>query len=319
MSGGEPKSNEELLEQSEGTTINGDTDEFPLPNAAAMESGASLIQIHPVVGRCGVQPLGIVTTIGRDKAADCFVQLDSVSRQHAKIERQETGVFRLTDLESTNGTFVNDVQVREWDLGPNDMIRCGGAILKVLPADDLEAQYHEVAYMMMTHDSMTGIFNRQYFDDMLKREAAAAARYKKSLSVLILDLDHFKAINDLHGHLAGDEILREFSRRVTNTMRTEVVFARLGGEEFGVILLEAEAGEARVVAERIRMAVSSRKFSLANGMAPISVSIGIATTCGSKPVTAAELMQEADNNLYEAKRTGRDRVCATAETRAVVE
>ncbi|MFK7818783.1 MAG: GGDEF domain-containing protein [Planctomycetaceae bacterium] len=303
----------------ESTTTNGDTDEFPLPSQVAMESGASLVQIHPVVGRCGVQHLGTSTIIGRDKRADCFIQLDSVSRQHAKIERLESGVFRIIDLESTNGTYVNDVQIREWELGPNDVIRCGGAILKVLPADDLEAQYHEVSYMMMTHDSMTGVFNRQYFDDMLKREVAAAGRYEKTLSVLILDLDHFKAINDLHGHLAGDDVLREFSRRVTTTMRTESVFARLGGEEFGILLLEADAAEAKIVAERVRMAVSSRKFTLANAQVPISVSIGIATTSGSPPVTASELMQEADSNLYEAKRTGRDRVCSTFETRAVVE
>ena len=315
MSGADPKS----AEQSDATTVNGDTDEFPLPAQGVMESGASLIQIHPVVGRCGVQQLGVSTIIGRDKNADCFIQLDSVSRQHAKIERLETGVYRLTDLESTNGTYVNDIQVREWDLGPNDMIRCGGAILKVLPADDLEAQYHEVAYMMMTHDSMIGIFNRQYFDDMLKREAAAAVRYEKSLSVLILDLDHFKAINDLHGHLSGDEVLREFCRRVTTTLRTESVFARLGGEEFGIILLEADAAEAKVVAERVRLAVSSRKFSLVSTQVPMSVSIGIATIDGSVAVTAGELMQEADSNLYEAKRTGRDRVCSTFETRAVAE
>lgn len=302
----------------QSTTIDLELPQLPIPDYTGGTPSACLIQIHPVVGRCGVRYLSDNTIIGRDTEADYQIKLESVSRQHAKIQRLDDGRYRLTDLGSTNGTFVNDVEVREWDLEGNDQIRCGGAVLKVLPADDLEAQYHEVAYMMMTHDSLTGVFNRQYFDDMLGREVVAAKRYNRPLAVLMMDLDHFKAINDLHGHLAGDEVLREFARRVDVALRTESIFARTGGEEFGIILKEANAQEAKIAAERIREAVAMRKFEVRGARIAVSISIGVATTEGQESINVAQLLAEADANLYEAKRQGRDRVCSPMETQQLV-
>lgn len=305
-----PAGNQEELtriaEPMDATTLDLDLSEVPFIEEPEATSDACLIQIHPVVGRCGVRHLGSETIIGRDKDADFSVQMDAVSRHHAKVERMPNGRYKLTDLNSTNGTFVNDVRVREWELQPGDMLRCGGAILKVLPADDLEARYHEVAYMMMTHDSLTGLHNRQYFDDILGRDLARSARYKEPLSVLMIDLDHFKAVNDLHGHLAGDDVLREFARRARLVLRGECILARIGGEEFGVIVQQADVDEARNVAERIRCAISSRKFRVTDGRIGISVSVGVAATDGKSTTSADEILRLADQNLYEAKNRGRD-------------
>lgn len=282
------------------------------------EQGLCLIQIHPVVGRCGVQQLGPTTTIiGREKDADFSIEMPSVSRHHAKIERQPNGRYRLIDLDSTNGTFVNDVRVREWELDPSDIVRCGGAMLKVLPADDLEARYHEVAYMMMTHDSLTGIHNRQYFEDLLERELGRCLRYKAPMAMLMLDIDHFKAVNDLHGHLAGDDVLREFARRIQTVLRGENVVARLGGEEFGVVIQHADLTKACTVAERLRTAISARKFRVTDAQIPITVSIGLATIDGHSEISPQELLREADQNLYEAKTSGRDCVYAGASAEQV--
>lgn len=293
------------------TTLDMDlSDALPPPKVEG--SGACLIQIHPIVGRCGVQYLADKTMIGRDQAADFCIVAESVSRQHASIERQPDGQYRLTDLNSTNGTFVNDVRVREWDLEPGDIVRCGGAILKVLSASDLEAHYHEVAYMMMTHDSLTGVHNRQYFLESLQRELTRSRRYETPVAVLMIDLDHFKAVNDLHGHLSGDDVLREFTRRTQTVIRSESLLARLGGEEFCVMVPEADAEHAISVAERIRTAISSRPFRIASGRVSISVSIGIAVTEGPEPPGTEDVLRQADQNLYEAKKQGRDCIHCSA-------
>lgn len=279
--------------------------------ASGQRATACLIQIHPIVGRCGVHYLGPKTVLGRESDADLCIHMESVSRHHAKIEQLENGGYRLTDLDSTNGTFVNDTRVRQWDLEHGDVVRCGGAILKVLPSDDLEARYHEIAYMMMTHDSLTGINNRQFFEDTLKRELAKSYRYNESLCVLMMDLDHFKAVNDLHGHLAGDDILREFAKRTNTVLRNECVFARLGGEEFGVIVQKADREKAAQVAERIRAATANKKFRFAEGLISVSVSIGIAVSDGTQELSVKDMLGLADERLYQAKQNGRD--CVVGE------
>ncbi len=296
----------------DATTLELELSEFLESRSQDGSPGACLIQIHPVVGRCGVQYLGNCTVIGRDQHSDFCIHLDSVSRHHAKIERLADGRYRLTDLDSTNGTFVNDVRVREWDLDPGDAVRCGGAILKILPADDLETHYHEVAFMMMTHDSLTGVHNRPFFEEAVTRELARSFRYRAPLSMLMLDLDHFKAVNDLHGHLAGDDILREFAKRVRTVIREESILARVGGEEFAVVAQEADLDRALLIAERIRSALAGRKFRITDAHVPITVSIGIAVSDGTKELSAAEFMHLADESLYAAKALGRDCVHAAA-------
>lgn len=281
------------------------------PRDKPKAGGACLIQIHPIVGRCGVMQLAECTVIGRESTADYPIAAESVSREHAKIERQGDGRYRLIDLDSTNGTFVNDVQVREWDLDPGDVIRCGGAILKLLSANDLEAHYHEVAYMMMTHDSLTGIYNRRYFEESLDRELKRSLRYSSPLGVLLIDLDHFKRVNDVHGHLAGDDVLREFADRGLTLLRGETVLARIGGEEFAILVPESDLNESVRVAERLRAGISSRRFTAANAEVALTVSIGIAASDGSQQLSVGDVMRQADANLYEAKRRGRDRVFAT--------
>ncbi len=292
------------------------TSEFRLEECPDLDTppSACLVQIHPVVGRCGVQYLGKRTLIGRDQTADFCISCDSVSRHHAAIERGEDLTYRLVDLESTNGTFVNDVRVREWELDLGDTIRVGSAMVKVLPADDLEARYHEVAYQMMTHDSLTGARNRQYFEEELARELARASRHNTWVSVIILDIDHFKAVNDVHGHPAGDGLLREMVARVSASLRAECVLARLGGEEFGIVVTEASSDDAIVVAERIRSVVKSRRFRAGSAWISATVSLGVATLASGAKATLNEIVDLADKNLYEAKEFGRDRVVGSVLT-----
>jgi two-component system cell cycle response regulator len=159
-------------------------------------------------------------------------------------------------------------------------------------------------------DPLTGLANRRALDDSLDRELSRARRDGASLSLVLLDIDHFKAINDERGHLVGDEVLSTVARTLAETVRDMDLVARYGGEEF-VVLLPATALEDAVgTAERLRLAVSGQQAA-----APVTVSAGVATFPDQAP-SGAELLVLADRALYEAKRAGRDRVVAAAGDRA---
>jgi diguanylate cyclase (GGDEF)-like protein len=162
----------------------------------------------------------------------------------------------------------------------------------------------ELALQALT-DPLTGLANRRAFAERLDSEVAAAKDLSGPLSLLMLDLDHFKAVNDRHGHEVGDTVLRELARRMTAGRRDEDLVSRIGGEEFAVILPGIDRADARIVAERIRHAVRDREFPTAG---TCTISCGVADwEAGDDP---AALMRRADTNLYRAKETGRDRVIA---------
>jgi two-component system cell cycle response regulator len=172
---------------------------------------------------------------------------------------------------------------------------------------------HEEAQRLSITDGLTGVWNRRYFLMQFPQALAAAQRFQRPFSVLMLDLDTFKAINDTHGHQRGDAILVEFTKRVTRVIREDDTFARYGGEEFICLLSETDLHGARTTAEKIRDAIRSEPFGSA-GEPPltITVSIGVA----SYPVhgdTYRALVEAADKALYRAKEEGRDRVCTASE------
>lgn len=267
-----------------------------------------LVRIYPVAVGEGVLTLprdGLV--IGRD--ADCgLVLVDAdVSRHHARIELRD-GNYVIRDLDSTNGTYVNNRKQREAALSPADHIRLGKVIFKFLRGDDVEKQYHEAVYSMMITDGLTGIPNKRYFQEALKRELARSQRHKRPLSAAVLDVDFFKKINDKHGHLAGDMVLREICARIKTSIRSDEVFARVGGEEFVVLMPETSLKEAAAFAERIRRIVADAPVEVEGGKIPVTVSVGLSHTDGEAGVTAEELIDRADKKLYEAKAGGRNRV-----------
>ncbi|HEX7899358.1 MAG TPA: GGDEF domain-containing protein [Planctomycetota bacterium] len=267
-----------------------------------------LVRIYPVVVGEGVLTLpreGL--DIGRD--ADCgLVLVDAdVSRRHARIDLRSGG-YVIRDLDSTNGTYINNRKQREAALQPGDHVRLGKVIFKFLRGDDVEKQYHEAVYSMMITDGLTGIPNKRYFQEALKRELARSQRHKRPLSAAVLDVDFFKKINDKHGHLAGDAVLREICARIKTTIRGDEVFARVGGEEFIVLMPETSLKEAHGCAERIRKLVADAPVEVEKGSIPVTISIGLAHTDGETGTTAEELIGRADKKLYEAKNGGRNRV-----------
>jgi diguanylate cyclase (GGDEF)-like protein len=250
--------------------------------------------------------------LGRDPNSDLVVTDAGTSRRHASITWQN-GRFVIADLGSTNGTFVNNLPIREKALAAGDFIRVGGHVMKFLSSDHIETQYHEVIYSLMITDGMTGVHNQRYLLEALEKELARSSRHRRPLAVCLIDIDNFKQVNDSYGHLAGDDVLREFCDRVRTLVRRDEVFARYGGEEFVVVLDEATREEACQFAERLRQKVADAPFAVDAEAIPVTVSIGIAHTDGRHPVTAAQMIARADEKMYEAKRTGRNRVvCASS-------
>src|SRR5204862_137857 len=131
-----------------------------------------------------------------------------------------------------------------------DFLKIGAAIFKFLSGTGVEASYYEEIYRMTIVDGLTGAYNKRYFLEFLEREIARCARYRRPLSLLMFDIDHFKAINDKHGHLTGDYVLRELSRRLLARVRREELLARYGGEEFAAVLPETDLNGARTFAEQ---------------------------------------------------------------------
>ncbi len=157
-------------------------------------------------------------------------------------------------------------------------------------------------------DSLTGLFNHEYLKEQLADEVLRIGRYHSHLSFLLLDLDHFKNVNDNCGHPFGDYVLHEFARRVTEMTRHSDVFARYGGEEFGLIMPHTDSQAAVTVAQKIRKTIRATEFSSGGHHCFITVSIGICSFFGDKVVSPGEFIEFADKALYQAKREGRNRV-----------
>ena len=284
-------------------------DAFDELDEAQNELSGRLLQIHPVKIDGGLIKLGNKPfVVGRNEDCEMTVSDNSVSRTHAKFQ-VEDGSFWITDLDSTNGTFVNQKRIKtSRELQSGDRVRIGGRIFKFIATDEVEAQYHEAVYSMMTKDSLTSAWNKQYFMDVLQRDIARRKRSKRSFGLMMMDLDHFKSINDNYSHLVGDEVLIEMALRIFCSIRADDVFARYGGEEFAIILSDAELEAAKQVGERCREVIAETPFDTTLGPIDCTVSIGLTIIDEDNPFSLKELISAADAKLYEAKNAGRNQL-----------
>ncbi len=247
--------------------------------------------------------------IGRGAENHIVLEGDSVSRRHAHFE-QRSGAWWCVDDGSTNGSYVNDEQImREAHLGNGDRIKIGPTIFKFLSGQDVEAQYHEEIYRMTIIDGLTQVHVKRYLLEALDKELMRARRHIRDLSFLMLDIDHFKKINDVHGHLAGDYVLKEVARIIQQRIRRDEVLARYGGEEFAVILPETTLQGAHALADGLREKIEESRFVFQSETIRVTISIGAALLQDSDR-TSLDLIKRADEKLYEAKRSGRNRVVA---------
>jgi diguanylate cyclase (GGDEF)-like protein len=258
------------------------------------------------------------TTFGRSR--ECTVRLDDsdVSRRHMRI-LQSDGRFVLEDLGSRNGTYLGTRAVQRAELEDGDKIQLGPNL--VLRFSLLEAAEEALAKQLFeasTSDALTRVANRRYFDDRLASEIAFAQRHGTELSLLVFDVDHFKRVNDTWGHAAGDIVLRIVAAQVRRTVRVEDLLARIGGEEFAVLVRGVGREGLARLAERVRLSVSRLQVPWQGAEISVTVSLGGALLSESRASTvpaerssakelAAALVRLADERLYLAKQMGRNR------------
>jgi two-component system, cell cycle response regulator len=244
--------------------------------------------------------------LGRSSKCDIQIDQESVSRAHSKIINTGKSI-RIRDLGSTNGTYVNDEIIEERVLGDGDLIKIGRTIFKFLSGGNIERAYHEEIYRLTTIDGLTQIYNKRYFLESLEREIARSNRYRRDMSLVMFDIDHFKQINDTRGHAAGDEVLRKIAALAAGVARASDTAGRLGGEEFGVLLPETTLADATRFAERLRQGVAAQMIPYEGVEMHVSCSFGVADA-GPQTTTLDGLMGKADDALYQAKEQGRNRV-----------
>jgi diguanylate cyclase (GGDEF)-like protein len=252
---------------------------------------------------------GEVSLIGRGRGCGVFFEDASLSRVHARIVRMGRD-YVLEDAGSTNGTCVNDERVTEIVLGDGDRLSFGGSaslLFQLVSADEERALVK--SYESSVRDGLTGLFNRKYLDSRLLAEVSYAVRHGSELSLVLVDLDGFKRVNDTRGHLCGDAVLRGTASTLAGMVRTEVVVARFGGEEIVVVARGVSVENAALFANRMRRGVEAARVPFGADSVQVTASFGVASlACCPGERTAAGLLAIADERLYCAKKMGRNRV-----------
>ena len=244
-------------------------------------------------------------TIGRSDEFDIQLADSSCSRKQAMIKFNDNSKPVLKDLDSTNGTFVNGAKITEINIENGDKILLGfSSVFMFAIQDSLESKFQMNLYESSITDHLTGAFNQKYFLDTLSKAFSYSLRHHTSLGLLMLDIDLFKKINDTHGHIIGDIVLKEFVKRVKNNLRNEDILCRYGGDEFAVIVRDFKYGFVKITAERIRLFFNGRSINYKDQKINISVSIGAATINNENVATSEDMIKLADTNLYKAKQSG---------------
>jgi len=249
--------------------------------------------------------------LGRDPDNDLVLLEEGVSRRHARVQ-PSGGHWVVMDVGSRNGTLVNEQWLMEiLPIRNGDRIRLGSVVLKYLSGADIETAYHEELYQIAIQDGLTGLPNRRRFDDELATEVLRAKRHGRPLSLSIFDVDHFKEVNDTYGHPGGDAALCKIGKLLRARVRSGDLVARIGGEEFAVLMPETSVEGARVLAEQLRQSVANASVRLREAELRVQVSVGCAELRGGDR-TGADLYARCDACLYRAKQGGRNRVVSEA-------
>lgn len=249
-------------------------------------------------------------TLGRHPTNQVRLDDAGISRFHSQVSCEHEQYW-VEDLGSKNGTFVQGRAVQRASIQDGDWVQLGPRVaFRFSLTDTRQELLLRRLYESSTRDALTGAYNRKHFDERLRTEIAFAARHRAEASLVLFDIDHFKKVNDTFGHQAGDAVLRQVAMLVGRRLRAEDVFARVGGEEFAVILRGIDRAGAARAAERIRTTVATLPVTFDGHTIPITLSAGCASVRCSAERTPEDIIAIADRRLYDAKRGGRNRVVA---------
>lgn len=251
-------------------------------------------------------------TIGRHPKNHVVIDDTGVSRHHAEIIFSGDG-YCLIDKGARNGTIIQGQRVHgRIELVDGDFLQFGPRVgFRFSVTDARQEKLLQRLYESSNRDALTGAYNRKHFDERLLSELAFAGRNQSITALLLFDIDHFKRVNDTYGHAAGDAVLRQVAGVTLSRLRSEDVFARIGGEEFAVLLRGVSVEGAARLAERLRTSISAVPTMFEGQTVPVTISIGCAATAGASDARSDELIRKADERLYQAKNGGRNRVVAS--------
>lgn len=251
--------------------------------------------------RISVRP----SIIGRSRNADLPLNDGQISRHHCTVMASGTGVV-VEDLDSRNGTLLNGQAIRHAIVSPNDRLQLGSFQLKVEYRDPDDVAREDALVLAATTDALTGIANRRHLMVCADTTTVVAQRSDLDLSVIMLDIDHFKAINDRFGHPAGDTALKFFADVLLREKRRQDILGRYGGEEFMVLLPGADTVAATHFTERVRERLESTEIVYADRPFRITVSGGVCSAKGCGISSLSAMIARADLALYQAKNNGRN-------------
>ncbi len=258
-----------------------------------------LVLDYTLPGTSGLQVLTAVRQAGFDLPA---IMLTGSGNERVAASAVRAGVadYLIKEPDLSHLEILPDAIRRAWQA------RARG---EPTPATYVRAPEAEdsLRYLILT-DPLTGLYNRRFLVEGLRREFEAARRYRYPLSCAMVDLDHFKPVNDRYGHLVGDHVLTEIARILRKTFRAPDLCFRYGGEEFTVLMPHTDADAARTACERLLSSLRSEPLATPAGPIKITASVGVATFLNGNYHRAEELLAAADAALYTAKRQGRDRV-----------
>jgi diguanylate cyclase (GGDEF)-like protein len=249
-------------------------------------------------------------TIGRDEQANEICIADpGLSRQHAKIEREKPTRFKVRDLDSRYGIYLDGQKISEHVLSDGDRLQLSGeTVIRIRYQEPKESELLDRAQLAAIRDALTGTSNRRHFLERLDQELGYARRHSTPVTLLLIDIDHFRRVNDEHGKNTGDEVLRAVGRLFAGAVRIEDVLARYGGDELA-ILSRGYDGEGGVrFGERLRKVLRDKPLRAGEHSFQLSVSIGVACFHRGNVENAMQLIARADAALHRAKHLGRDRV-----------
>lgn len=252
--------------------------------------------------------------VGRANDATIRINDAGISRHHVQLRVAHNHV-ELLDLGSKNGTFIEGDRIETARLDDGQKFQIGSStVVKILWQDSIDEAFQQNLYESSVRDPLTQAYNRRFLIEVLQKDVSYCLRHKVPLTLVMLDVDRFKLINDTRGHPAGDEVLRKLSDKLQECIRNEDVLARYGGEEFAIVLRECGGPQGLAFAERVRVAVEAMIITHEGRPIPVTVSVGVASLDASEINSPEALIAAADRNLYRAKDTGRNRVVADSPT-----
>lgn len=297
-------------------------------DSTRMEADSKTLLRYLIVVRGGVPGTMLplvqsASSLGRS-AENTFQLADgTVSRRHAIVSIDPAGDAWVTDLGSSNGTFVDGKRIpahAPFPVKDGSRVQIGATtLLKYLKLDPCEEGLRRELFERAVRDNLTGLYNRSYFLSQVGPLAELNALRDLGLAILLLDIDHFKVINDTYGHPVGDQVLREVAEVLRESTRPEDLVARYGGEEFILALPISSQDLALARAERIRSQLGSRQISAGGKLVRVTGSLGLAFAPPTRIHDVTLLISRADEALYEAKRAGRNRVTVSRRSLDVLD